>query len=109
MYAFAIVALLALATLKVVDFVCDNLAVIERFRSLLVYVVGIGAVVWLDFSLFAAWDIAVRDATLGVWITGFVVTGMTVPWRAAFRWVTHDHATGDEALGQPMGFLRRAA
>jgi hypothetical protein len=109
MYAFAIVGLLALATVKVVDFLCDNFEVIERFRSLLTYVVGIGAVVWLDFSLFAEWGIGVRDATLGVWLTGFIVTGMTVPWRAVFRFVTHDHATGDEALGQPMGFLRRAA
>lgn len=108
MYAFAIVALLALATVKVVDFICDNLMEIERFRSLLIFVAGIGSVVWLDFSVFAEWDIAVRDATLGVWLTGFIVTGMTVPWRAVFRFVTHDHATGDEALGQHMG-LRRVA
>lgn len=109
MYTFAIAALLALATLKVVDFICDNLSFLERFRSLLTYVIGIGAVVWLDFSLFTEWDVGVRDDTIGLWVTGFVVTAMTVPWRAAFRWVTHDRATGDESLGEHMGFLRRAA
>lgn len=109
MYQFAIVALLALATLKVVDFACDNVTVIDRFRSLLIYVVGVGSVVWLDFSVFAEWDIGVRDDTLGVWMTGFIVTGFTVPWRAAFRWLTHDQATGDESLGAHMGFLRKAA
>ncbi|SRR6266508_4868107 len=107
MYQFAVMALLALATVKLVDFVCDNVTAIERFRSLLTYVVGVGAVVWLDLNLFAEWDIAIRDDTLGVWLTGFVVTGMTVPWRAAFRWLTHDQATGDESLGDHMGFLRK--
>jgi hypothetical protein len=109
MYQFAVVALLALATLKVVDFVVDNVTAIERFRSLMTYVVGVGIVVWLDINLFAEWDVAIRDDSLGVWVTGFVVTGMTVPWRAAFRWLTHDQATGDEALGEHMGFLRKAA
>lgn len=109
MYQFAVLALLALATVKVIDFVCDNLAFIERFRSLLTYVVAIGVVVWLDFSVFTEWDIGIRNDTLGTWITGFIVTGLTVPWRAAFRWLTHDKATGDESLGEHMGFLRKAA
>src|SRR4051812_37635400 len=34
MYHFAIVALLALATLKLVDFLVDNIPGLERFRSL---------------------------------------------------------------------------
>jgi hypothetical protein len=109
MYDFAIVALLALATIKTVDFVCDNLAVVERFRSLLTYVAGIGAVLWLDFSVFAGWNIDIRNDDIGIWLTGFMVVGATVPWRAAFRWVTHDQATGDESLGEHGGMLRKAA
>lgn len=107
MYEFAVVALLALASLKVVDFVCDNLEMLERFRSLLTYVAGIGAVLWLDFSLFAGWDIDIRNSDIGVWLTGFIVVGATVPWRAAFRWLTHDQATSDESLGEHMGFISR--
>lgn len=109
MYDFAIVALLALATLKIVDFLCGNIAPIDRFRSLLTFVVGVGAVVWLDYSLFTGWAVDVRDSDLGVWVTGFVVSGLTVPWRAAFRWLTHDRATGDESLGDESPFIRRAA
>lgn len=109
MYAFAIVALLALATLKVADFLIDNIPGTERFRSLLVFVLGVGSVVWLDLSLFAEWGIDIRQDGLGVWLTGFVVAGLTVPWRAAFRFATHDTATGDESLGEQGGFLRKAA
>jgi hypothetical protein len=110
MYEFAIVALLALATLKIVDFLCANISPIESFRSLLTFVVAVGTVVWLDYSLFDNWAVDIRDQDLGVWVTGFVVSGFTVPWRAAFSWLTHDRATSDESLGaENAGFLRRAA
>jgi hypothetical protein len=109
MYDFAIVALLALGTLRIVDFVCGNIEPIDRFRSLLTFVVGVGIVVWLEYSLFDAWDVPIRDEDLGIWVTGFLVSGLTVPWRAAFRWLTHDRATGDESLGDEAPFIRRAA
>jgi hypothetical protein len=109
MYDFAIVALLALASLKIVDFLCANFSPIESFRSLLTFIVAVGAVVWLDYSLFDGWAVDIRDQDLGVWVTGFLVTGLTVPWRAAFSWLTHDRATSDESLGADTGFIRRAA
>src|SRR5262245_31039101 len=65
MYQFAVVALLALATLKVVDFICDNVAPLAVFRSLLTDVAGIGSVLWLDFSLFDEWNIDVRNHDIG--------------------------------------------
>jgi len=43
MYTFAIVVLLALATLKLVDFLADNLAIADRMRSLLTFVIAVGA------------------------------------------------------------------
>jgi hypothetical protein len=107
MYQFAVVALLALAALKVADFICDNLPGSERFRSLLTFVAGIGAVLWLDLSLFEEWSIDVRNRDIGMWLTGFIVVGLTVPWRAAFRYLTHDQATSDESLGEHMGLIGR--
>lgn len=107
MYQFAVVALLALATVKVVDFVSDNVAVIERFRSLLTFVLAVGITVWLDYSLFDGWGVDIRDEALGVWVTGFVVAGLTVPWRAAFGWLTHDRAAGDESLGDHRPIVQR--
>lgn len=109
MYEFAIVALLALAVLKVVDFLVGNLTSLEPFRTLLTFALAVGAVLWLDYSLFAGFAVDVRNADAGIWITGFIVAGMTVPWRAVFGWLTHDRATGDETLGARTPMIKRAA
>jgi hypothetical protein len=109
MYQFAVVALLALATVKVVDFVSDNVPFVEQFRSVLTFIVAVGVTVWLDYSLFNGWDIAVRNEDLGIWITGFLVAGLTVPWRAVFGWLTENRATGDESLGDHKGVIQKAA
>ena len=108
MYHFAVLVLLALATLKLVDFVVDNVSALDRFRSLLTFVVAVGAVALLDYSLFDGFGIDVRDRDTGMWITGFLVAGMTVPWRAAFAWLTHEKAMGDETLGHHSP-MRRVA
>ena len=72
---------------------------IARNHSLLTFVVAIGTVLALDYSMFEGWDTGIRDRTFGLWVTGFVVTGMTVPWRALFTYLTHDRAMADETLG----------
>ena len=102
MYTFAIVALLALATVKLVDFLTDNLPYFGRYRSLFTFVIAVGAVVWLDYSMFDGWHAAIRDRDLGMWMTGFCVAGATVPWRALFSYMTHDRAVSDETLGHHM-------
>ena len=82
MYDFAIVALLALGTVKVVDFLTDNVSPLRAWKSVLTFIAAIGVVVALDYSLFSGFGITVRNETLGVWITGFMVAGATVGWRA---------------------------
>ena len=108
MYTLAVIVLLALGTIKVVDFLADNLPIADRLRSLLTFVVAVGAVLALRYSMFDGWNIAIRNADLGRWITGFVVAGATVPWRAMFSYVTHDRAMSDETLGHHMP-LRKVA
>lgn len=108
MYDFAIVALLALASIKLVDFLADLVPAIGNYRSLLTFVATIGAVWMLDYSLFEGFGIGVRNHASGVWLTGFIAAGMTVPWRAVFGFLSHDRATGDETLGQHVK-LHRAA
>ena len=108
MYNFAVVALLALATVKLVDFLSDSVEPLHRMRSLLTFAFGIGSVWALDYSLFDGFGIAVRNHDSGIWMTGFMVAGCTVAWRAMFAWLTHDRAEGDETLGV-HGTLRRAA
>ena len=109
MYHFAILALLALAVLKVTDFVADNVEPLARFRTLLSLVLGVGVVVWLDYSIFEGFGVEVSDRDAGMWMTGFMVAGMTVPWRAVFGWLTHDRATGEETLGSRTPIIKRAA
>ena len=108
MYEFAIVALLALGTVKLVDFLSEYIPPLKAWRSLLTFVAAVGVVVALDYSLFAGFGTEVRNETLGVWVTGFMVAGMTVAWRAVFGYLTHDRATGDETLGEHPP-LRKAA
>ena len=106
-YDFAILALLALAVVKAVDFVCELLGR-SGLRSPLTFVAGVGVALLLDYSMFAGWGVAIRDADMGTWVTGFAIAGMTVPWRALFSWLSGDRATRDETLGEHVP-LRRAA
>lgn len=108
MYDFAVLALLALAVVKVVDFLTDSIGPLDRMRSVLTFLAGFGAVWALDYSLFDGFGISVRNHASGVWMTGFMVCGATVAWRAMFAWLTHDRAAGDETLGTHTG-LRKAA
>jgi hypothetical protein len=100
MYAFALVALLALGTLKLVDYLTDAIEPLRALRSLLTFVIAVAVTVVLDFSLFKAWGVSIDNDGLGPWVTGFMVAGLTVPWRALFAFFTHDRATSDETLGE---------
>jgi hypothetical protein len=108
MYTFAIVALLALATLKVVDYLDDAFGGLDKMKGLLVFAVAIVGVYAIDYSMFGAWGVTVDEAWLGKLVTGFVVAGMTTPWRAAFSYLTHGKAENDETL-RPHEHIRRAA
>src|SRR3954454_7466200 len=98
MYDFAIIALLALAVVKVVDFLSDSIAPLARMRSVLTFLAGLGAVWALNYSLFDGFGVSVRNHASGIWMTGFIVCGVTVAWRALFAYLTHDRAAGDESL-----------
>ena len=108
MYTFAIIALLGLATVKLVDVLCDYVGPLGQVRSLLTFIVAVGGVWALDFSMFDGWNTAVRNHDVGIVVTGLAVAGITVAWRALFAYLTHDRATLDETLGEHTG-LHRAA
>ncbi len=82
MYEFAVVTLLGLATLKVVDLLADLVPSLGQIRTLLTFLVGIGAVVALDHSMFAGFDITVRESWIGTLITGLVVGSLASAWKA---------------------------
>ena len=63
MYDFAIVALLALGTVKVVDFLADNVSPLRAWTSLITFIAAVGVVVALDYSLFRGFGIGIRNDT----------------------------------------------
>jgi hypothetical protein len=76
MYQFAIVALLALAVVKLVDFIDGSVPAARGFRSILTFVLAIGAVWAADYSLFTGFGVEVRNQNAGMWLTGFMVAGL---------------------------------
>ncbi len=100
MYTFAIVALMALAVVKLVDFLTDSVAILKTYRSLMTFVLSIATALVVDYSVFEGFGIAVRNSNVGLWMTGFIIAGLTVPWRALFGYLTHDRAASDETLGE---------
>jgi len=71
-YEFAIVVLLGIGTFKVIDMLNEYVD-LTKVQSILT--IALGAVVcWaLEFSLFASWDIPVRNETLGYIGTGLML------------------------------------
>ena len=87
MYDFAIVILMGLALFKVVDLVEEFVPQLTKFHLLLTLVLAVAGAVILDYSVFAGWDIDLRTADLGTWVTGLMIAGTTSVWRAAFHWL----------------------
>ena len=87
MYHFAVVALLALAVLKVADLLEDFVPGLARVNALLTYVLAVAAAVALDYSLFKGFHIPVRDAWMGSWFTGFIVGSLATVWRVIFGYL----------------------
>ena len=77
MYDFAIIALLALATLKLVDFLTDAVPQLRNLRTLATFVIGVGATALadhvahfrpfgeLDLKIVAREDLCVADSAVG--------------------------------------------
>lgn len=103
MHDFAVLALLALAVMVVVDFV-DGFTSDMIPTAILTFVAAIAAVWVLDYSVFTAWDVAIDNGDFGTVLTGFMVAGLTLPWRAVLGYLRHDSDAGHDS-----GHLRRAA
>lgn len=84
MYTFAVAALLALATLKVVDLLEGLVPGLSRGRSLVTFALAIAVAVAIDFSVFAGYDIPVRETWMGTWGTGLMIGALTAAWQTLF-------------------------
>jgi len=93
-YEFAIVALLGLAVYKTVDFLTGLTKMDEpTIRTFTTLGLGVVATWILDYSVFAAWGVNIREAWMGAVFTGLIVGGLAYVWH--------------EALGVLEGYGRR--
>lgn len=94
MHDFLITILLGLALFKVVDLLEEVMPGVTRLHSVVTLALALVGVWFLDYSMFAGYDIALRDADMGVWVTGLFVAGATSIWRAVFHYL--GSAEGEE-------------
>ena len=96
MYEFAAVALLGLATLKVVDLLSELVPGIAKVRTLTTFVLAVAAVLTLDYSIFTGFGITVREDVIGTVVTGLIVGSLTSAWDAVLGWFGSSKEVGTE-------------
>jgi hypothetical protein len=95
-YHFAIVALMALAVLKVVDLIEDFVPSITRVHAVVTFALAIVAAIVIDYSMFDGFGVALRERDYGVWLTGVTIGSMSTVWRVAFGWLGSDEGARPE-------------
>lgn len=81
MYAFGMLVLLGLAVLVVAEVVHRYLSVAAEFWAFALVVFGVGTAWLADFDLFGVWGLSVRNDTIGITVTGFLIAGVGYFWR----------------------------
>lgn len=81
MYAFAVMALLGLAVLGVAKIADRYLSMAAEAWAFVLLGLGVGAAWLVDFNLFATWGLTVRNAAIGVTLTGLAIGGAAYFWR----------------------------
>lgn len=81
MYTFAILLLLGLAIAKVVDIVGHMGKLHPAIPLVLALLAGVGVAWAADYSMFATWDITLRQAWMGPVGTGLVIGGLAAAWH----------------------------
>ena len=94
MYHFAIVALLGLALWKTVGMVLGFLGkdLEGHIRAFLTLALGVAAAYLIDYSIFDAWGVTLREDWMGPVFTGLVIGGMA--------YVVHTTVGAIEAYGR---------
>lgn len=106
MHDFLITILLGLALFKIVDLLEEVMPAVTRFHSVVTLGLALVGVWYLDYSMFKGFDIALRNADMGVWVTGLFVAGATSVWRAVFHWL--GSSEGEEPTVRHMHSARAA-
>jgi hypothetical protein len=106
MHDFLVTILLGLALFKIVDLLEEVMPGVTRLHNVVTLVLALAGVWYLDYSMFRGFDIALRNADMGVWVTGLFVAGTTSVWRAMFHWL--GSSEGEEPAVRHMHSARAA-
>ncbi|MGQ0743549.1 MAG: hypothetical protein ACT4OS_04270 [Acidimicrobiales bacterium] len=90
--------------LKAVDIVVDTAPGTGRLCSVITLATGITVALVLDYSLFSAYGVALREGWMGPVVTGLVVGSFTAAWQAVFGWLGRGSGpveTADRRSGRP--------
>jgi len=109
MYTLAVTLLLGLALFKIVDVLEDLVPELTRFHGLVTTVLAIVGAFAIDYSLFAGFGVALREAWMGAFITGLALAGTTSLWRAGFGWLGSSEGQAPEQRHQATRHMTRAA
>ena len=109
MHDFTIVALLGLGLWKVVDLLEDHVPGMAKFHNFATIVLGVGAAVAMDYSMFRGFHVVLRDSWMGSWATGFAIAGTTSAWRALFHWFGSNEGEAPEVRHAHRGPRSMAA
>lgn len=102
-YHFAIVALLALATYRTVDFVLSLLGIElpSAIKTFVTLGTGVLATELLDYSVFAGWGVSIREAWMGPFFTGLMVGSLTYVWPTVIDSVASMIGRGSGSESRP--------
>ena len=81
MYAFAVMVLLGLGVLAVAKIADRYLSMAAEAWAFVLLGLGVGAAWLVNFNLFATWGLGVRNAAIGVTLTGLAIGGVAYFWR----------------------------
>lgn len=109
MYTFAVTLLLGLALFKIVDLLEDFVPDVTKLHSAVTAALAVAGVWALDWSLFEGFAIGVREAWMGILMTGLVVAGTTSVWRALFHWLGSSEGEEPAVRHRHPGPMTRAA
>ncbi len=109
MYTLAVTVLLGLALFKIVDVVEDLAPGLAKLHDAVTLTLAVAGVFALDYSLFAGFDVGLRDDWMGTLFTGLVVAGLTSVWRALFHWLGTPEGEAPEVRHQGSRVVSRAA
>ncbi|MGH9166166.1 MAG: hypothetical protein ACRDZW_11755 [Acidimicrobiales bacterium] len=97
----AVTLLLGLALFKIVDLLEDVVPELAKFHSAVTVLIAVAGAFAVDYSLFGGFDVALREAWMGTFITGLALAGTTTLWRAGFGWLGSSEGEAPEQRHQP--------